>query len=73
MGGSSGMAKGPIICAATGVDDWAIETCRNYIKRFDLTRDDVSIVQEGEMTLVVAKRDCSDKIKGEQHASDVGR
>jgi hypothetical protein len=63
------MAKGPVICAATGLDEWAIETCRDYIKRFDLTREDVKIVQEDEMTLVVAKRDCSEKLKGDKHGT----
>lgn len=63
------MAKGPVICAATGLDEWAVEICRDYIKRFDLTREDVRMVQEGDMTLVIAKRDCSNKLKGEHNGT----
>jgi len=63
------MAKGPVICAASGIDEWAIETCRDYIKRFDLTREDVKIIQEDDMTLVIAKRDCGVKLKGDAHGT----
>ncbi len=56
------MAKGPVICAATGVDDWALGECKAYIARFGLTRDDVKLIREDDMTLVVAKRNCSKKL-----------
>lgn len=61
------MAKGPVICAATGVGEWAINECKAYIARFGLTRDDVRLIQEGDMTLVVAKRDCSEKLVDTPH------
>lgn len=56
------MAKSPVICAVTGVDEWAVNECKAYIARFRLTRDDVKLIQDGDMTLVVAKRDCREKL-----------
>ena len=42
----------------------AVKDAKEYIKRFSLTRDDVSIIRKAGQTLVIAKRDCRDKLRG---------
>ena len=53
---------GPVLFAS---DDSAegLADARAYIARFSLTRDDVSLRQVGGQTLVVAKRDCREKLR----------
>jgi hypothetical protein len=41
----------------------AVDDAKEYIKRFSLTRDDVSIIRKEGQTLVIAKRDCRDKLR----------
>ena len=55
------MANGPVIYASDASAE-ALEDAKAYIRRFDLTRDDVTLVQRRGQTLVVAKRDCSAKL-----------
>ena len=52
---------GPVIYASDASAE-ALEDAKAYIRRFDLTRDDVTLVQRRGQTLVVAKRDCSAKL-----------
>jgi len=56
------MARGPVIFASDDSPE-AVRDAKAYIRRFDLTRDDVSIVQKDGQTLVVAKRNVAEKIK----------
>jgi hypothetical protein len=41
----------------------SVDDAKEYIKRFSLTRDDVSIIRKAGQTLVIAKRDCQDKLR----------
>lgn len=55
------MAKGPVIFASDSSHD-GIADAKAYIRRFGLTREDVSLVVRNGQTLVIAKRDCSAKL-----------
>lgn len=52
------MAQGPVIYASDDSAE-ALADARAYIKRFNLTPDDVALVRRNGQTLVIAKRDCS--------------
>lgn len=54
--------RGPILFASDTSAE-AVEDAKAYIRRFDLTRDDVRLVQENGQTLVIAKRNIADKIR----------
>ena len=56
------MAQGPVIYSSNASPE-AMEDAKAYIKRFGLTADDVALVRRGGQTLVVAKRDCSAKLR----------
>lgn len=56
------MTNGPVIYASDA-SAAALEDAKAYIKRFSLTADDVALVRRGGQTLVVAKRDCSAKLR----------
>lgn len=55
------MAKGPVIFASDASHD-GIADAKAYIRRFNLTREDVSLVVRNGQALVIAKRDCSAKL-----------
>ena len=55
------MARGPVIFA-TDKSAAGLADAKAYIARFDLTRDDVSLVQQKGQTLVIAKRDIRHKL-----------
>jgi hypothetical protein len=40
-----------------------LRDAKEYIRRFSLTRDDVSLVQKEGQTIVFAKRNIADKLK----------
>lgn len=42
------------MCAIGGVDDYAIQFCKDYIARMGFTRENVKIVRRDGSTLVVA-------------------
>jgi hypothetical protein len=44
----------------------AVADAKEYIAIFSLTRDDVSIIRKAGQTLVIAKRDCRDKLRSEK-------
>lgn len=56
------MTNGPVIYASDA-SAAALEDAKAYIRRFDLTADDVALVRRAGQTLVVAKRDCSAKLR----------
>jgi len=56
------MALGPVIFASDDSSE-ALADAKAYILRFNLTRDDVSLLRKNGQTLVVAKRNVADKIK----------
>lgn len=60
------MANGPVnsgpVIFATGNSPEGVEDAKAYIARFGLTRDDVSLVSRRSMVLVIAKRNCSEKL-----------
>ena len=55
------MVKGPVIYASDASPE-ALDDAKAYIKRFNLTTDDVALVRRDGQTLVIAKRDCSAKL-----------
>lgn len=55
------MARGPVLYASDDSQD-ALDDAKAYIRRFSLDRDDVSLVVRNGQTLVIAKRDCSEKL-----------
>ena len=55
------MAKGPVIFASDSSHD-GVADAKAYIRRFDLTREDVALVVRSGQALVIAKRDCSAKL-----------
>ena len=59
------MAEGPIIFASDDSDAAMIDA-KSYISKYKLTRDDVKLVVRNFQTLVIAKRNCMDKLKGEK-------
>ena len=56
------MVNGPVIYASDTSPE-AMEDAKAYIKRFNLTPDDVALLRRGNQTLVIAKRDCSAKLR----------
>jgi len=54
---------GPVLFAASDASDESLADARAYIEKYRLTRDDVSLRQVGGQTLVIAKRDCREKLK----------
>lgn len=52
---------GPVLFASDDSAD-AVDDARAYVARFGLTRDDVQIIRHNGQTLVIAKRNCSDKL-----------
>lgn len=53
--------NGPVLFASDDSVE-ALQDAKDYIARFSLTRDDVSLKQVKGQTLVVAKRDCRAKL-----------
>ena len=53
---------GPVIFWSDDSPD-ALADAKAYIARFGLTRDDVSLVVKAGQTMVIAKRDCSGKLR----------
>jgi hypothetical protein len=53
--------KGPVLFASDDSKE-AVEDAKAYIKRFGLTHDDVQLVKHGGQTLVIAKRNISNKL-----------
>jgi len=58
MGGN----KQPVVFWSDGSKD-AMDDALGYIKRFNLTMDDVSLNQNAAETVIYAKRDISEKLK----------
>ena len=56
--------NGPVLFASDDSPE-AVADAKAYIARFHLTRDDVSLIKREGQTLVIAKRDCRDKIGAE--------
>lgn len=54
---------GPVLYASDD-SQAAIDDAKAYIARFGLTQDDVRIVRRAGQTLVIAKRNVSDKLRG---------
>ncbi len=52
---------GPVIYASDN-SPVALAEAKDYIARFNLSRDDVSLVVRGRQTLVIAKRNCAEKL-----------
>ena len=57
------MARGPVIYASDASPE-ALADAKAYIARFGLTKDDVALVIRVGQTLVIAKRNIADKIRG---------
>jgi len=55
------MGKRPVIFASDASRE-GVRDAKEYIRRFGLTKDDVSLVQRDGMTLVLAKRDIRNKL-----------
>ena len=53
--------KGPVLFASDD-SEAAVEDAKAYIKRFRLTPDDVQLVKRGGQTLVIAKRNISNRL-----------
>ena len=53
--------RGPVIYASDDSAD-ALEDAKAYIRRFELTQDDVRLVRHGGQTLVIAKRNIAAKL-----------
>ncbi len=53
---------GPVLYASDASPE-ALADAKAYIARFGLTQQDVSLVIRRGQTLVIAKRNCSDKLK----------
>ena len=53
--------KGPVLFASDHSED-AVEDAKAYIRRFGLTHDDVQLVKRDGQTLVIAKRNISNKL-----------
>ena len=53
--------KGPVLFASDDSKE-AVEDAKTYIKRFGLTPDDVQLVRCGGQTLVIAKRNISNRL-----------
>ena len=53
--------NGPVLFASDDSPE-ALQDAKDYIARFSLTRDDVSLRQTNGQTIVMAKRDCREKL-----------
>lgn len=53
--------KGPVLFASDDSKE-AVEDAKAYIKRFGLTHEDVQLVKHGGQTLVIAKRNISNRL-----------
>lgn len=53
---------GPVLYASD-LSQEALEDAKGYIKRFSLNQDDVALIRRNGQTLVIAKRDCSAKLR----------
>ncbi len=56
------MANGPVIFASDDSPE-ALRDAKDYLRRFNLTQDDVLMLRRNGQTLIVARRNVSDKIK----------
>jgi hypothetical protein len=54
--------NGPVIYWSDDSPE-ALADAKAYIARFGLTRDDVSLVIKNRQTMIIAKRDCSAKLR----------
>ena len=59
--GSGMKIKGPVLFASDDSKE-AVEDAKIYIKRFRLTPDDVQLVKRDGQTLVIAKRNISNRL-----------
>jgi hypothetical protein len=48
-----------IICSVSPADDKSVEMCKDYIKRFGLTKEDVALRINKECVYVETKREVS--------------
>lgn len=55
--------KGPIVFYCSDGSKECMDQAKEYIKRFNLTMDDVSLKQNTTETVIRAKRDIRDKLK----------
>lgn len=53
--------NGPVLFASDASAE-ALKDAKGYIARYGLTRDDVSLRQTNGQTIVMAKRDCREKL-----------
>lgn len=53
---------GPVLYASDDSAD-AVADAKAYVARFGLTRDDVQIIRHEGQTLIIAKRNCADKLR----------
>jgi hypothetical protein len=53
---------GPVLFASDDSPE-AVADARAYIEKYRLTRDDVALRQVAGQTLIIANRDCREKLK----------
>jgi predicted O-methyltransferase YrrM len=57
------LVKGPVIFASDASPE-GLADAKAYIRRFGLTQDDVRLVRQDGQSLVIAKRNVFDKLRG---------